>query len=172
MKALVLDAEACTANIRDIATPILDSTELLVQVLTISLNPIDPIYVRHPLASSGRTIGSDFAGVIVKVGSSVPMAAGYHEGDRIAGFLQGVCSANERPGAFAELVTIPWDLVWKVPTAVLIEEAASVSLVALTAAQAIWYRLGLKAPFYYDQDAVLEEHTEWENRSTWEHKRI
>ena len=41
------------------------------------------------------------------------------------------------------------------------EQAAGVSLVALTAAQAIWYRLGLQAPFAYDRDQVFQEHPDW-----------
>jgi NADPH:quinone reductase-like Zn-dependent oxidoreductase len=158
MKALILDAEARTANIGDVATPQPAANELLVQVEAISLNPIDPLYVAHPLGSTGRTIGSDFAGRVVKTGSQV---TDHKEGDRVAGFLQGACSVNERPGAFAEYLTVPSDLVWRIPDAFPVEEAAGVSLVALTAAQGIWYRLGLKAPFAYDHEAVLNEHPEW-----------
>ena len=130
------------------------------QVKAISLNPIDPLYVNHPLAKSGRTIGSDFAGRIASLGSSVPQAANLKIGDRVAGFLQGACSVNDRPGAFAEYVVCPWDLVWKVTEKLELEDAAGVSLVALTAAQGIWFRLGLEAPFSYDEIKVLEEHPE------------
>lgn len=41
------------------------------------------------------------------------------------------------------------------------DEAAGVSLVALTAAQSIWFRLGLDAPFAYAKDTVEREHPEW-----------
>lgn len=58
---------------------------------------------------------------------------------------------------------MPLDLVWRVPSSVTLEEAAGVSLVALTAAQAIWYRLSLPAPFTYNRDAVLSEHPEWKD---------
>jgi NADPH:quinone reductase-like Zn-dependent oxidoreductase len=161
MKALVLDAEARTANLRDVPKPLPGAGEVLVQVEVISLNPIDPLYVQHPLAKSGRTVGSDFAGKIASFGPSTPQVASLKVGDRVAGFLQGACSVNDRPGAFAEYLAIPWDLLWKVPETVQLEEAAGVSLVALTAAQGIWYRLGLKAPFAYDEDKVLEENPEW-----------
>lgn len=40
-------------------------------------------------------------------------------------------------------------------------QAASVSLVSLTAAQAIWYRLGLQAPFAHDRDQIFQEHPDW-----------
>ncbi|KAF2793115.1 GroES-like protein [Melanomma pulvis-pyrius CBS 109.77] len=163
MKALILDAQNQTANLCDIPQPTANDNEILVRVQAISLNPIDPLYVSHPLASSGRTIGSDFSGTIVSLGSFVPPGNNLKTGDRVAGFLQGACSVNERPGAFAEFLSVPWDLVWKVPDGVTTEEAAGVSLVALTAAQGIWYRLGLNAPFAYDKETVLEENPGWES---------
>jgi NADPH:quinone reductase-like Zn-dependent oxidoreductase len=160
MRALVLNAEGETAELQDIQRPTPASNEILVRVVAISLNSIDPLYVAHPLASSGRTIGSDFAGRIEALGAQVPSAK-LSCGDCVAGFLQGACSINDRPGAFAEYLVVPWDLVWKPSDTVTIEVAAGVSLVALTAAQSIWYRLGLEAPFDYDKDAVKQEHPEW-----------
>jgi len=91
----------------------------------------------------------------------VPVEANLCVSDEVGGFLQGVCSVDDRPGAFAELVVAPWDLVWKIPKPVTMEQATGVSLVALTAAQAIWYRLGLQAPFAYDRDEVFQEHPDW-----------
>jgi NADPH:quinone reductase-like Zn-dependent oxidoreductase len=166
MKALILDAEAHTAKISNIPNPKPAANELLVKVESISLNPIDPLYVAHPLGSTGRTVGSDFAGNIVQVGSQVPSSAHLQEGNRVAGFLQGACSVNKRPGAFAEYLTIPWDLVWRIPDSISVDEAAGVSLVALTAAQGIWYRMGLATPFPYDREAVLKENPEWQQRTT------
>lgn len=161
MNALILNAEARTAAIQSVPLPAPAPNELLVKVECISLNPIDPLYVQNPLAHSGRTIGSDFTGTITELGSGITQSLGLQKGDRVAGFLQGACSVNERPGAFAEFLTIPADLVWKVPRGVSANEAAGVSLVALTAAQGIWYRLGLAAPFVYDRDAALLENLEW-----------
>ncbi|KAF9728704.1 hypothetical protein PMIN04_004204 [Paraphaeosphaeria minitans] len=163
MKALILHAEARTSKLEDIQPPTPSLTEILISVKAIALNPIDPLYVAHPLAQTGRTIGSDFAGTIVSLGSSVPAHSNLRPGTRVAGFLQGACSVNDRPGAFAEFAVVEWDLVWSVPDDFSFEEASGVSLVALTAAQAIWYRLGLPAPFEYDKVGVLEEHPEW----TW-----
>ncbi|KAK3078217.1 hypothetical protein LTS18_008133 [Coniosporium uncinatum] len=68
-------------------------------------------------------------------------------GSRVAGFLQGACSVNERPGAFAEYVICAWDLVWEIPGNLTFGEAAGISLCGLTAAQAVYYRLGLAALF-------------------------
>jgi NADPH:quinone reductase-like Zn-dependent oxidoreductase len=161
MKALILDREARTANLSSVPEPRLAANEILVKVESISLNPIDPLYVAHPLGNTGRTVGSDFAGRVVEVGPQVSVSAHLQEGDRVAGFLQGACSVNPRPGAFAEYVTVPWDLVWRVPASTPLEEAAGVSLVALTAAQGIWYRMGLTAPFPYDRESVLKENPKW-----------
>jgi NADPH:quinone reductase-like Zn-dependent oxidoreductase len=58
--------------------------------------------------------------------------------------------------------------VWKVPENVKITEAAGVSLVALTAAQGMWFRLGLQAPFGYDKEKLLNEHPEWASSHTEE----
>jgi NADPH:quinone reductase-like Zn-dependent oxidoreductase len=161
MRALILDAENHTANVEEVAKPTPAAHEILVEVKAISLNPVDPLYVQHPLAKSGRTVGSDFAGIVVSLGSSVPHSSRLNVGTRVAGFLQGACSVNERPGAFAEYLVIDWDLVWKVPQNVTLESAAGVSLVALTAAQGVWYRLGLDTPFSYDEKMVRQEHPEW-----------
>ena len=151
MKALVLDAEQRTAHIQSVPPPHPSAHEILVRVVAVALNPIDSLYVFNPLASTGRTIGSDFAGVIDAVGNAVPQSpaggGGLKRGDRVAGFLQGACSVNDRPGAFAEFLVCPWDLVWKVGDGRRLQEAAAVSLCGLTAAQALFFRMGLEVPF-------------------------
>ena len=147
MKALVLNAEARTANVDDVPAPHQSFPEFLIRVEAVALNPIDSLYVSNPLGSTGRTIGSDFAGVIDAVGDEVPPTRGLKLGSRVAGFLQGACSVNERPGAFANYLVCPWDLVWKVPDEIRLQEAAAVSLCGLTAAQALFFRMGLRPPF-------------------------
>jgi NADPH:quinone reductase-like Zn-dependent oxidoreductase len=148
-------------------------------VEAIALNAFDPLYIEYTLGSSGRTVGNDFAGTVVEIGSEVPKTTNLRNADRVAGFLQGACSVNERPGAFANIwsshgksqlyelherhtlisyIYLCRGLVWKIPNNIPIEQAAGVSLVALTAAQAIWYRLAMKAPFIYDCELVLKEH--------------
>ncbi|OAK93592.1 GroES-like protein [Phaeosphaeriaceae sp. SRC1lsM3a] len=162
MKALVLNAEARNAHLTTIPAPLPFPTSLLIKVSFIALNPIDPLYVTHPLGATGRTVGSDFSGTVVSLGDRIPASAHISAGDRVAGFLQGACSVNDRPGAFAEYVVVPWDLVWRVPSNVKMEEAAGVSLVALTAAQGMWFRMGLRAPF----ETALKEGEGQEQRET------
>ena len=157
MKALVLDAEQRTANVQSVPLPRPSAHELLIRVVAVALNPIDSLYVSNPLASTGRTVGSDFAGVIDAVGAAVPQSTtgGLKPGDRVAGFLQGACSVNDRPGAFAEFLVCPWDLVWKVDEGTRLHEAAAVSLCGLTAAQALFFRMGLEAPFPWPMKGSL-----------------
>lgn len=150
MNALILDAQHKTANIREIPIPKPGPGEILIQVCAVALNPIDPLYVWNPLGATGRTIGSDFAGIVSQIGALVPSMGGLVEGRRVAGFLQGACSVNERPGAFAEYAVCPWDLVWKIPDSLSFEEAATMNLCGLTAAQAVYFRLGLPGPFTWD----------------------
>ena len=147
MKALVLDAERRTANVKTVPDPRPSANELLIRVEAVALNPIDSLYVFNPLASTGRTIGSDFAGVVDALGTGVPPTSRLKAGDRVAGFLQGACSVNDRPGAFANYLVCPWDLVWKVRDGTRLQEASAVSLCGLTAAQALFFRMGLEVPF-------------------------
>lgn len=155
MKALILDAECRTAKVESRPNLVPLSSELLIRVEAVALNPIDSLYVFNPLASTGRTIGSDFAGVVHALGDAVPRTSTLKPGDRVAGFLQGACSVNERPGAFADYLVCPWDLVWKVRAWMRLEEAAAISLCGLTAAQALFFRMGLRAPFdWYEKSAM------------------
>ncbi|MCJ1392661.1 hypothetical protein MMC18_005531 [Xylographa bjoerkii] len=160
MKALLLDAEGRTANVKDVPRQKPAWNEVLIRVKYVALNPVDSLYVLNPLASSGRVVGSDFAGVVDTLGDGVPSPSTLKNGDRVAGFLQGASSINERPGAFAEYLVCPWDLVWKVGDEMRLQDAAAVSLCGLTAAQALFFRMGLKAPFPWPETLALTASSE------------
>jgi NADPH:quinone reductase-like Zn-dependent oxidoreductase len=155
MDALILDVPSKTAHVRKIPIPTPSANQILVRVHAIALNPVDALYTSHPLAPSSqknRVVGSDFAGIISKLGSSVPSTSELEEETRVAGFLQGACSVNERPGAFAEYLVVDYDLVWRVPESMTLESAASISLCALTAAQGLFPRLAIRAPFPWNDE--------------------
>lgn len=61
--------------------------------------------------------------------------------------LLKACSTNDRPGAFAEYITAPYDLLWSVPDSMSLEAASTISMCGLTAAQGVFPRLGLPCPF-------------------------
>jgi len=153
MKALILNAPLKTATVQDIPVPAPLPHEILVRVHYVALNPVDALYTFNPLGASGRVVGSDFAGIVEAIGTSVP--SDIKIGIRVAGFLHGACSANDLPGAFAEYLTVPFDLAWRVSDEMSLAQAASVSLCGLTAAQALFYRLGIPAPFDWDDDYAL-----------------
>ncbi|RSL52048.1 hypothetical protein CEP53_008216 [Fusarium sp. AF-6] len=150
MKALVLTPSTRSASVEEIPRPIPKLGEVLIRVNAIALNPVDQLYVSTPIATQEkRVIGTDFAGIVVEAGpelggSSDPRAK---PGTRVAGFLQGACSVNDRPGAFAEYITAPFDLIWAVPPGMSLEEASTIGMCSLTAAQGLYARLGLPNPF-------------------------
>ncbi|KAK4452707.1 chaperonin 10-like protein [Podospora aff. communis PSN243] len=149
MRALILNAENKTASVQETVRPQPGSGEVLVRVHSVALNPVDALCVFNPIGKTGRVVGADFAGTVVESDSST-----IKPGQRVGGFVQGANSLNDRPGAFAEYVVSPSDLVWVVPDSMTFDQAAAVSLCALTAAQALFHRLGLPSPF------------EWSNKST------
>ncbi|KAK3362486.1 chaperonin 10-like protein [Lasiosphaeria hispida] len=157
MRALILNSELQAATVQDVPIPQPSPGEVVVRVNSIALNPVDALYVAHPLGGTGRTVGSDFSGTVVEVAHDPASPTDLRPGQRVAGFLQGACSINPRPGAFAEYLVCPADLVWRVPDAMSSAQAAAVSLCALTAAQAVFYRLGLPAPFPWDSNGGERE---------------
>ncbi|KAM5521744.1 Polyketide synthase, enoylreductase domain [Fusarium oxysporum f. sp. vasinfectum] len=150
MKALILNTSLKKATVENVDRPAPGSHEILVNVRAIALNPVDELYVSSPIAAQEkRIIGTDFAGVVVASGSGISDLSDprVKPGTRVAGFLQGASSVNERPGAFAEYIVVPFDLVWNVPDNLTLEEASTISMCGLTAAQALFGRLGLPRPF-------------------------
>ncbi|KEF60553.1 uncharacterized protein A1O9_02114 [Exophiala aquamarina CBS 119918] len=119
MKALVLDAEHRTAQVKTIPKPVPQRNEVL--------------ELLNPLVRLSQTAGA------------------FEPGARVGRFLQGASSVSDRPGAFAEYLVCPRDLVWKVPEHVGLETAAAVNFCSLTAAQALFYGLGTRAPFHRDE---------------------
>ncbi|OAL42983.1 GroES-like protein [Pyrenochaeta sp. DS3sAY3a] len=125
--------------------------QIVVRVQAVALNPVDVMNVDRPMAAQElRTIGSDFAGVVARIGSDLADASDPRAkvGARVAGFVQGANSVNERPGAFAEYLITDYDLTWLISASLPIESAASVTLCALTAAQGLFYRLRFPCPFF------------------------
>jgi len=172
MRALVLAAESCTAGVREVPAPRASTNEIIVRVHAIGLNPVDALYTFKPLAppTSGlecpRVVGSDFAGVVTELSQDVPGHVSV--GDRVAGFLQGASSVNFRPGAFAEYIVVPCDLVWKIPESMSFEEASGLSLCGLTAAMALFGRdrLSINAPWDTQTEAETVEESAKEKRRT------
>ncbi|KAH8100360.1 chaperonin 10-like protein [Cristinia sonorae] len=143
MRALVT-APGNTATIQDIPVPEPGANEIRIKVHSVALNPVDALYTFNPPAPPGRVVGSDIAGTVDKLGPGVTL---WRVGDRVASFLQGATSGNERPGGFAEYAVVEADLAIAIPKEVSFDQAATVPLCSLTAAQALFIRLKIKPPF-------------------------
>jgi NADPH:quinone reductase-like Zn-dependent oxidoreductase len=111
----------------DVADPEPAPGELLVRVRATTVNRTDSAYRSgHPWINKAycgwprprvQVLGSEYAGEVAAVGSGVDA---YAVGDRVFGFVDG------RPGAHAELVTVPVaSLVARVPDGVDLTRAAA-----------------------------------------------
>ena len=114
----------------DVPTPRPGPSECLVQVAAVAMNPIDT-YLRGGLIPMSRPfpfiIGCDLAGTVIEIGSKV---ARFRAGDRVWGTNQGLLG---RQGTFAEFAAVDEDWLYPTPKGVADEQAAALSLVAITA---------------------------------------
>jgi NADPH:quinone reductase-like Zn-dependent oxidoreductase len=143
MKAFILDRYGSADRVRagEVPDPELREDDLLVQIHAAGVNLLDSkirngefkriLRYRLPLI-----LGHDVAGVVVRVG---PRVRRFKPGDEVY-----ARPADGRIGAFAEFIAINEDDVAVKPTALTMEEAASIPLVGLTAWQALIERANLK----------------------------
>ncbi|KAH7187793.1 chaperonin 10-like protein [Fusarium oxysporum] len=150
MKALTITPSTGIVAVEEVPVPVPGPGEVLIKVHAVSLNPVDEFYVSSPIATQDRrVVGTDFAGVVVEASRDIAEMQDprVQREARVAGFHQGASSVNDRPGAFAEYVTAPYDLLWLVPDTITLQAASTVSMCSLTAAQALFDRLKLPSPF-------------------------
>ena len=143
MKAFIIDRYGSKNGVRlgEMPEPDVREDDVLVQVRAAGVNLLDSkiksgefktiLPYRLPLI-----LGHDVAGVVVRVGARVRR---FKAGDE-------VCArpADHRIGTFAEFIAIKEDDLAHKPQSLTMEEAASISLVGLTAWQALIERAQLK----------------------------
>ncbi|KAN0064811.1 Zinc-binding oxidoreductase alcohol dehydrogenase [Thecaphora frezii] len=140
MEALVT-ADVHRAEVKLVPVPKLESNEILVKVLNVTLNPTDWKHIAF-LAQPGYITGCDFCGVVEEV---APDAKGNVKvGDKVAGFVHGGKYPDR--GSFAQYLKTSSELVMKVPEGISNDTASSVAVAGETAALALFDRLGLKYP--------------------------
>lgn len=114
----------------ELPDPSPSSSEVLVRVGAVSVNPIDT-YVRGGMIPmpipNPYIIGCDLAGTVEAVG---PDATRFKVGDRVWGTNQGLLG---RQGTFSELAAVDEEWLYPVPDEVSFEDAAALSLVGITA---------------------------------------
>jgi NADPH:quinone reductase-like Zn-dependent oxidoreductase len=144
MKALTFKRYGKSPEIgfADIPRPTLRPDELLVEVYAAGLNPIDnmiPAGTFKPVLrfKLPATLGSDLAGVVVKVGNQVTR---FKAGDAVFAniFDQGT-------GSIAEFAVVPERVAALKPANLDFVQAASIPMVGLTSWQALKERVNLQA---------------------------
>lgn len=93
---------------------------------------------------SGATLGSDFAGTVAAVGSSIKKP--WNVGDRVLGWVVGNNIARKDNGGFAEYCAVNAELCVHVPESMTDEEAASPAAGFATAGMGIFKKHGIPLP--------------------------
>lgn len=127
-------------DLEQVVLPDLDADEVLVQVHAAGVGPWDG-WIRSGKSVLPQplplTLGSDLAGVVVAVGSKVTQ---WRAGDTIYGVT------NKRfTGAYAQYAACQASMISAKPNSLSFVEAASVPVIAVTAAQMLFDSAGLKS---------------------------
>ncbi|KAF3940597.1 Zeta-crystallin [Dactylella cylindrospora] len=124
-------------TIVDVEKPTPGESDVLIKVIVTGTNPKDWKYIGDKKA---RNSGDDIAGIVDAVGSKV---LDFKPGDRVAAFHVML----ERYGSYAEYAIAPASTTFHIPATTSFEEAATIPLVALTSAIALYQFLGLPPPW-------------------------
>lgn len=119
--------------------------EVIIQVAAVAINPSEPYIQADPFLPLNypHVLGSDAAGIIVKVGSNVTR---FKVGDRVIGHCLGLVYGGARHGAFQEFTTCREAVVAKIPDWLSFEQAAVLPLSISTSATALYEQLKLRQP--------------------------
>lgn len=135
MKAMIIDRYGkVPMRMTEIPTPEINEYEVLAEIHTASINPIDfkirdgkvKMLLKYEMP---LILGNDFSGVIVKVGAKV---TNFKVGDEIYARPR-----KNKIGTFAEYIAVHEDDIALKPKNLSFEEAASIPLVGLTSYQAL-----------------------------------
>ena len=120
-------------SLDNIDRPTPESNELLIEIHAAAVNPFDT-YVREgivePDGGLPHVLGGDASGIVAETGADV---TAFEEGDRV--FTTGL--GLDRPGTYAEYVTVPEDRAASLPESVDFEAAAAAAETVTTGLQAL-----------------------------------
>ena len=143
MKAVQIDGYSKNINaiLRDIPTPSISDSEVLIQVKAAAVNPLELLILTGSIKliqnySMPLTLGNECSGIVIQVGSNVK---GFQKGDRVYTRLP-----VNKIGAFAEYVAADQKEIAKMPEGYDFATAAAIPLTGLTAYQAITEELQAK----------------------------
>lgn len=128
-------------RVGDLPAPEPGPGQALVRIKAVALNPFD-LYLRAGIVKMPMTfpyiLGSDFAGVVEKVGPEVGM---FSPGDRVWGSNQGL---KGRQGVAAEFAAIDEGWLNPIPEGLADADAAAMAMVGITAHLGLFHRAGLQ----------------------------
>jgi NADPH:quinone reductase-like Zn-dependent oxidoreductase len=142
MKALKVQSPGHAAVVSDAKIPSLRPDYILIQTVAVALNPTD--WKHLAMVSTPTTLGCDYAGVVLDVGSAVTKP--FQKGDRVAGFVHGGNVVQEEDGAFGEYLVAKGDLQVKIPDGMSFEAAATLGVGIVTIGMGLYQSLGLPLP--------------------------
>lgn len=137
MKAVGLTKESTSFVDLEIAQPVPENHDLLVQIKAISINPVDTKQREATKLKEEevKILGWDAVGEVVDTGSKVNL---FKTGQEV--YFAGDVT---RPGSYAEFTLIDERLVGLKPKKLSLEEAAAMPLTTITAWEALVERLGI-----------------------------
>lgn len=128
-------------SVRQTELPQPQDNEVLIEVIAAGLNPKDWKVPQYFPAFDGTNQGDDIAGVVRKIGSAV---INFKPGDRVAAYHD---MRRRVGGAYAHYAIAPEHATFHLPSHVNFEQAAAIPLSYMTAAVALFIRLGLPEPW-------------------------
>jgi NADPH:quinone reductase-like Zn-dependent oxidoreductase len=144
-RAILEDEAGQPVLANDVALPALLPKTLLIKTTAVAINPFDYKMPKN-FPSAGATIGIDFVGRIVRIDTeAASLRPELSIGDTVCGFVHGSNPAVPDGGAFAEYVRAPAQLVYRVPAAMKVEEAATYGCALASMCLALWKCLELPA---------------------------
>ncbi|CEI67607.1 hypothetical protein FVEN_g5695 [Fusarium venenatum] len=141
-KALFVDSKNHFKVIEVPLVPKPGKSELLIKVLFSGVNPAD---IKHAtqLGINNTAIGYDFAGQVI---GSAENDSNYETGDIVAGYTPSGLGRPVTYGTHQTHIICPEDMLFRVPDNLPLPDAASLTTVAMTAADAVYNRLGFPLP--------------------------
>ncbi|KAK7746533.1 hypothetical protein SLS62_009396 [Diatrype stigma] len=126
-------------RVEDVPIPKPNDDQVLIQVVVSGSNPKDwkvPFWMNDE-----NHQGDDIAGIVHEVGANVTE---FKPGDRVAAFHQ----MRTPHGSYAEYAIAWQHTTFHIPKKTSFEEAAAIPLAAMTAALALYHKLGLPQPWH------------------------
>jgi aspyridone synthetase trans-acting enoyl reductase len=142
-KALKIKSPGQVHLVARSAVPHLEADEIIVRVVFVAVNPVDGKSADQS-PTIGATLGCDFSGEVVARGSTVSKSM--EIGDRVCGCIFGNNPDRLDNGAFSEYVAVPANLVFKVPSQLSYQVAATLGVGLSTVGIALYHALKLPTP--------------------------